>query len=89
METGAPSGPIDLPTLLAGLSAQLNAAGKDLQLDKHEGVKELLRLYEPAEDELCRYKHFDKSKKYTRNLISAGETYTLMLLCWNPGMVSG
>jgi hypothetical protein len=36
-----------------------------------------------------RYAHFDPSRHYTRNLIATDYTsYTLMLLCWNPGRES-
>ena len=35
------------------------------------------------------YALFDADRKYTRNLISTdNETYTLLLLCWNPGKAS-
>ena len=35
------------------------------------------------------YAHFDSSRHYTRNLIATdGTSYTLLLLCWNPGMKS-
>jgi cysteine dioxygenase len=35
------------------------------------------------------YVHFDSSTNYTRNLVSTDhETYTLLLLCWNPGRSS-
>lgn len=36
-----------------------------------------------------KYALFDKNKQYTRNLISTdNKTYTLLLLCWNPGQES-
>ncbi|KAL3774210.1 hypothetical protein ACHAW5_008535 [Stephanodiscus triporus] len=36
-----------------------------------------------------RYAHPDPTRDYTRNLIATDdETYTLLLLCWNPGMSS-
>jgi cysteine dioxygenase len=36
-----------------------------------------------------RYAHPDPMKNYTRNLIATDdETYTLLLLCWNPGKSS-
>ena len=32
------------------------------------------------------YAHFDASRHYTRNLIATDHvSYTLLLLCWNPG----
>ena len=36
-----------------------------------------------------RYAHFDPALPYTRNLIATDdETFTLLLLCWNPGCES-
>jgi cysteine dioxygenase len=33
-----------------------------------------------------RYAHFDPDRHYTRNLVATdGETYTVLLLCWNAG----
>lgn len=41
------------------------------------------------EDEWQKYALFDQAKPYTRNLIATdGTTYTLLLLCWNPGQES-
>ena len=35
------------------------------------------------------YAFWDADKLYTRNLVSTdGESYTLLLLCWNPGKES-
>jgi predicted metal-dependent enzyme (double-stranded beta helix superfamily) len=35
------------------------------------------------------YAHFDASRHYTRNLVATdGTTFTLLLLCWNPGRES-
>jgi hypothetical protein len=35
------------------------------------------------------YAHFDASRHYTRNLIATDHvSYTLLLLCWNPGQES-
>ena len=42
-----------------------------------------------SELELQRYCFIEPSKKYTRNLIATdNETYTLLLMCWNPGKFS-
>ena len=38
--------------------------------------------------EIAAYSLFDSSKPYTRNLITANSTYTLLLLCWNPSIQS-
>lgn len=39
--------------------------------------------------DMHRHAHFDTTRNYTRNLISTDhETYTLLLLCWNPNMAS-
>lgn len=47
------------------------------------------RRFELRPDEVSRFAHFDSSRHYTRNLIATDdETYTLLLLCWNPGMKS-
>lgn len=41
------------------------------------------------QDSLRKYLHTDPSRLYTRNLIDTDhETYTLLLLCWNPGKES-
>ena len=38
-----------------------------------------------TEDDWTRYAHFDPTRPYTRNLIATDhETFTLLLLCWNP-----
>ena len=43
------------------------------------------RQSEIPADAWQKYAIFDDEKPYTRNLISTdGETYTLLLLCWNP-----
>jgi cysteine dioxygenase len=35
------------------------------------------------------FAHFDASRHYTRNLVATDQTtYTLLLLCWNPGQES-
>ena len=42
-----------------------------------------------TKDDWMRYAHFDPTQPYTRNLISTDhETFTLLLLCWNPACES-
>lgn len=42
-----------------------------------------------TKEELKQYTFIDKGKNYTRNLIATDdETFTLLLLCWNPGKYS-
>jgi len=42
-----------------------------------------------SEEDWKRYALFDPTKNYTRNLISTDDsTYTLIMLCWNPGKES-
>jgi cysteine dioxygenase len=54
----------------------------------------LCLFYNNSQSELSpqawqQYSFFDTSKPYTRNLIATdNKTYTLMLLCWNPGQES-
>lgn len=44
-------------------------------------------ILDPEDIEL--YAHFDSSKHYTRNLVATDDkSYTLLLLCWNPGQSS-
>jgi len=52
-------------------------------------VREALESYESSWNEWKRFEFWDEKKKYTRNLIATdGSTFTLMLLCWNPGRAS-
>jgi hypothetical protein len=47
------------------------------------------RRLEFRSDELKYFAHFDNSRNYTRNLIATdGQSYTLLLLCWNPAIES-
>jgi len=51
----------------------------------NDPVARLFRQSEIPADAWQKYAIFDDEKPYTRNLISTdGETYTLLLLCWNP-----
>lgn len=48
-------------------------------------VIQMFRHTHLSVDEWSRYAFFDSSRPYTRNLIATdNETYTLLLLCWNP-----
>jgi predicted metal-dependent enzyme (double-stranded beta helix superfamily) len=49
----------------------------------------LFRRARLTRKEWQKYAFFDESRPYTRNLIATdSETYTLLLLCWNPGQES-
>jgi len=51
----------------------------------NDPVARLFRRTELPADTWKKYSLFDDNKPYTRNLISTDhETYTLLLLCWNP-----
>ena len=53
-----------------------------LQVLEHTGTTHLLQLLQP-------HAHFDPTRPYTRNLIHTDHSsYTLLLLCWNPGQSS-
>mmetsp|Transcript_25464 Transcript_25464/g.60234 ORF Transcript_25464/g.60234 Transcript_25464/m.60234 type:complete len:355 (+) Transcript_25464:459-1523(+) len=52
-------------------------------------IANLFRMSDLAPQAWQQYAFFDTSKPYTRNLIATdNKTYTLMLLCWNPGQES-
>ncbi len=76
-----PEGPLDLEQLIASIQLQL-AHKRELPLRARLKVQQLMRQYDLSLCELDRYSHFDAGKKYTRNLIAADESFTLMLLCW-------
>jgi len=51
----------------------------------NDPVARLFRRTNLPSDAWKKYSLFDRNKPYTRNLISTDhETYTLLLLCWNP-----
>lgn len=51
----------------------------------NDPLMQLFRQSELTPDDWSRYAFFDSSRAYTRNLIATDyETYTLLLLCWNP-----
>jgi len=62
--------------------------------DVASGVQEdhiaaLFRRLDVTRSEWERFEFFDPTRNYTRNLISTdGDTYTLILLCWNAGKES-
>lgn len=82
-----PACALDLEALIANIQLQLSHR-TELPLKARLKIKELMRLYDASTGELDRYTFFDPSKKYTRNLISCDDTFTLMLLCWNPAVES-
>lgn len=48
-------------------------------------IHRLMSSYDASLNEWRRFEFWDKTKKYTRNLIATdNQTFTLMLLCWNP-----
>jgi cysteine dioxygenase len=55
----------------------------------NDPVSILLGRTQLSENEWKDYAMFDETQAYTRNLIATdNETYTLLLLCWNPGKES-
>lgn len=61
----------------------------EIELKNKIKIKLLLESYNPNINEIKKYINFDKSKNYTRNLISTdNKTYTLLLLCWNVNKYS-
>jgi hypothetical protein len=53
-----------------------------------EVTKKFSRLSMDKED-VKKFQFFDETKKYTRNLIATDHsTFTLILMCWNPGKES-
>ncbi|EWM21781.1 cysteine dioxygenase [Nannochloropsis gaditana] len=54
-----------------------------------EPVKRLLGRLELRREDWSPYAFWDPDKLYTRNLVATdGKTFTLLLLCWNPGKES-
>jgi len=89
---------VELPQLLQKLSPAKKMKSKfgmktgsinTTNREQHDPIADLLGRVVLTEKEWKDYALFDSSKKYTRNLISTDNaTYTLLLLCWNPGMES-
>lgn len=63
---------------------------KDLQSELKKGknldnLYNIMMSYDYTLNEWKKFQYWDEKKKYTRNLIATDdETFTLMLLCWNP-----
>jgi len=74
----------EIPTTVRKLNCNAaNAEGMD------DPVSRLFRRLHITKDEISRHAFIEQNKNYTRNLISTDhETYTLLLLCWNPTKVS-
>jgi len=54
-----------------------------------EAVRGLMSRYDSSMNEWKRFEFWDEKVNYTRNLIATdNKTFTLMLLCWNPGKFS-
>eukprot|EP00286_Rhodomonas_abbreviata_P026751 CAMPEP_0181313496 /NCGR_PEP_ID=MMETSP1101-20121128/14278_1 /TAXON_ID=46948 /ORGANISM="Rhodomonas abbreviata, Strain Caron Lab Isolate" /LENGTH=247 /DNA_ID=CAMNT_0023420451 /DNA_START=450 /DNA_END=1193 /DNA_ORIENTATION=+ len=51
-------------------------------------LTELLNEFTPDRRDYERYALFKEDETYSRNLVSCGEDYDLVLLCWNPGKAS-
>ncbi len=65
-----------------------NSSNQDNGSDD-DPITKLFRRMHLSKDEQEKYTFLDPSKKYTRNLIATDhETYTLLLLCWNPNKYS-
>jgi hypothetical protein len=96
------SGPIDLayfvdalPPILrrqkeyAHKSLHARAMQGELRGTADDPVSELFGRLDLGLGEWRKYALFDSSKHYTRNLIATDdETFTLLLLCWNPAKES-
>ncbi len=73
------------------LRRQKEQPGEFLQRGTEDDPVNILfrRLDLSREDVWRKYALFEPMKNYTRNLIATDdETYTLLLLCWNPGKES-
>jgi len=56
---------------------------------KDDPIENLFHRLQVTQEEMSAYTFITEDKKYTRNLISTDdETYTLLLLCWNPNKAS-
>lgn len=57
--------------------------------DNDDPIASLFRRLTISKEELKPYYFTEEKKNYTRNLIATdNETFTLLLLCWNPGKYS-
>lgn len=96
------SGPITLAEFIDALPPILRRQKEDeckslqdrvkqdaLRGTKDDAAHELFSRLDLSLGEWKKYSLFDSMKKYTRNLIATdNETFTLLLLCWNPGKES-
>ncbi|GAX13626.1 cysteine dioxygenase [Fistulifera solaris] len=72
----------DLPFAICQRKKELSRGFKD-------PISELFRKLHLHQSDWIKYCHWDSSRPYTRNLVATDhETYTLLLLCWNPGQAS-
>ena len=70
-------------------SLHARATQDELRGTADDPVSELFGRLDLGSGEWRKYALFDSSKHYTRNLIATDdETFTLLLLCWNPGKES-
>ena len=70
-------------------SLHARATHDELRGTADDPVSELFGRLDLGLGEWRKYALFDSSKHYTRNLIATDdETFTLLLLCWNPGKES-
>ena len=84
-----------LPPILYRLKMQERKSFQDrVQMESNQGTKEdpvtqLFSRLDLNEPELKEYALADPMKNYTRNLVATdNETFTLLLICWNPGKES-
>ncbi|KAL7517965.1 hypothetical protein ACHAWX_002835 [Stephanocyclus meneghinianus] len=84
-----------LPPILCRLKMQERKSFQDrVQLESKRGTKEdpvtqLFSRLDLNEPELTEYALADRTKNYTRNLVATdNETFTLLLICWNPSKES-
>lgn len=84
-----------LPPILFRLKMQERKSFQDrVQLESKRGTKEdpvtqLFSRLDLNEPELKEYALADPTKNYTRNLVATdSETFTLLLICWNPSKES-
>uniref|UniRef100_A0A7S4MBD2 Cysteine dioxygenase n=1 Tax=Odontella aurita TaxID=265563 RepID=A0A7S4MBD2_9STRA len=82
---------LGLEEFLHALPNTIHSAHSDLgHCDgETDPIAALFRRLDVNRSEWDRFEFFDSSRNYTRNLISTdGDTYTLILLCWNAGKES-
>ena len=88
------AGPIALAEFVDALPrilhSQNNEQGACLRRETEDDpVNLLFRRLDLSRGEWRKYALFDPMKNYTRNLIATDdETFTLLLLCWNPSKES-